>query len=265
MIPQVHEGPHVRNMEAKGIVTEKGTLNRWIKEINRGIVNLSKQIKEILSNIVELTRLIAEKEAEARQPGLADYINSYFAKRNEKAESYSHGRQKAKLTNLKLQSTIINYLMANHVATLEDFRGFVSEKQSDIHNLNESMKAKSDKLKELKNLIRYGEWYQEAQPILRELCSTKNAKRKAQLKSENNEALRRYHIAKRILFEEKKIDKVDVSEWKSEVASLQDSYQKEYARYKELSAETKTLRDINKYIDDAIRSTHPRRKEEPMR
>ena len=265
LIPQIHEGPHVRNMEAKGIVTEKGTLNRWIKEINRGIVNLSKQIKEILSNIVELTRLIAEKEAEARQPGLADYINSYFAKRNEKAESYSHGRQKAKLTNLKLQSTIINYLMANHVATLEDFRGFVSEKQSDIHNLNESMKAKSDKMKELKNLIRYGEWYQEAQPILRELCSTKNAKRKAQLKSENNEALRRYHIAKRILFEEKKIDKVDVSEWKSEVASLQDSYQKEYARYKELSAETKTLRDINKYIGDAIRSTHPRRKEEPMR
>lgn len=265
MIPQVHEGPHVRNMEAKGIVTEKGTLNRWIKEINRGIVNLSKQIKEILSNIVELTRLIAEKEAEARQPDLVSYINSYFTKRNEVANTFSRGRQKAKTTNLKAQAYVINYLCVNRITTLEDFRCFISEKQSDIHNLNESMKAKSDKMKELKNMIRYGEWYQEAQPILREFCSTKNAKRKAQLKSENNEALRRYHIAKRILFEEKKIDKVDVSEWKSEVASLQDSYQKEYARYKELSAETKTLRDINKYIDDAIRSTHPRRKEEPMR
>ena len=58
---------------------------------------------------------------------------------------------------------------------------------------------------------------------------------------------------------------MDVSEWKSEVASLQDSYQEEYEKYKELSVETKTLRDINKYIDDAIRSTHPRRKEEPTR
>lgn len=261
LIPQVHEGPHVRNMEAKGIVTEKGSLNRWIKEINKGILTISKQVKDILSNIAELMRLIAEKEAEAKQPDLADYINSYFAKRNETADTFSRGRQKAKATNLKMHATVINYLMAKHIATLEDFKSYLSEKQSDIHDLNESMKVKSARMKELKDMIRYGEWYQEAQPILKELCSTKNAKRKAQIKSENDEALRRYHIAKRILFEEKKIDKVDVSEWQSEVASLQDPYQEEYEKYKELSSETKLLRDINKYIDDAICNTQPRRKE----
>ena len=211
LIPQVHEGPHVRNMEAKGIVTEKGNLNRWIKEVNKGILMLSKQVKDILSNIAELMRLIAEKEAEAKQPDLADYINSYFAKRNETADTFSRGRQKTKATNLKMHATVINYLMAKHIATLEDFKSFLSEKQSDIHDLNESMKVKSARMKELKDMIRYGEWYREAQPILRELCSTKNAKRKAQIKSENDEVLRRYHIAKRILFEEKKIDRVDVS------------------------------------------------------
>ena len=206
-------------------------------------------------------RLIAEKEAEAKQPDLADYINSYFAKRNETADTFSRGRQKTKATNLKMHATVINYLMANHIATLEDFKSFISEKQSDICDLNESMKVKSARMKELKDMIRYGEWYQEAKPILKELCSTKNAKRKAQMKSGNDEVLRRYHIAKRILFEEKKIDRVDVSEWKSEVASLQDPYQEEYEKYKELSSETKLLRDINKYIDDAIRNTQPRRKE----
>ncbi|MST57701.1 MobQ family relaxase [Waltera intestinalis] len=261
LIPQVHEGPHVRNMEAKGIVTEKGNLNRWIKEVNKGILMLSKQVKDILANIAELMRLIAEKEAEAKQPDLADYINSYFAKRNETADTFSRGRQKAKATNLKMHATVINYLMAKHIATLEDFKSFLSEKQSDIHDLNESMKVKSARMKELKDMIRYGEWYQEAQPILRDLCSTKNGKRKAQIKSENDEVLRRYPIAKRILFEEKKIDRVDVSEWKSEVASLQDPYQEEYEKYKKLSSETKLLRDINKYIDDAICNTQPRRKE----
>ena len=164
-----------------------------------------------------------------------------------------------------MHATVINYLMANHIATLEDFRDFLYEKQGDIHGLNKSMKTKTARIKELKDMIRYGEWYREAQPILRELCSTKNAKRKEQIKSENDEVLRRYHIAKRILFEEKKIDRVDVSEWQAEVASLQDSYQEEYEKYKELSSETKLLRDINKYIDDAIRSTQPRRKEEPVR
>ena len=164
-----------------------------------------------------------------------------------------------------MHATVINYLMANHIATLEDFKSFISEKQSDIHDLNESMKVKAARMKELNDMIRYGEWYREAQPSLRELCSTKNAKRKEQIKSENGEVLRRYHIAKRILLEEKIIDRVDASEWKSEVASLQDSYQEEYEKYKELSSETKSLRDINKYIDDAIRSTQQRRKEEPIR
>lgn len=265
LIPQVHEGPHVRNMEAKGIATEKGSLNRWIKENNKGILTLSKQVKDILSNIAELMRLIAEKESEAKQPDLAAYINSYFTMRNETADTFSRGRQKAKAINLKMHATVINYLMANHIATLEDFRDFLYEKQGDIHGLNKSMKTKTARIKELKDMIRYGEWYREAQPILRELCSTKNAKRKEQIKSENDEVLRRYHIAKRILFEEKKIDRVDVSEWQAEVASLQDSYQEEYEKYKKLSSETKLLRDINKYIDDAIRSTQPRRKEEPVR
>ena len=121
------------------------------------------------------------------------------------------------------------------------------------------------RMKELKELIRYGEWYRDAQPVLREICSTKNVKRKTAIKSENDQLLRRYHIAKRVLFEEKQIDKVDVSRWKKELTSIQDSYQEEYAAYKELSAETKTMRDINRYIDDAIRSTNPRKKEEPIR
>lgn len=182
------------------------------------ILTLSKQVKDILSNIAELMRLIAEKEAEAKQPKLADYINSYFAKRNETADTFSRGRQKEKATNLKMHATVNNYLIAKHIATLEDFKSFLSEKQSNIHDLNESMKVKYARIKELKDMIRYGEWYQEAQPILKEICSTKNAKRKAQIKSERDEVLRRYNIAKRILFEEKTIDMVDVSEWQKYIS-----------------------------------------------
>lgn len=265
LIPQIHEGPHVRNMEAKGFVTEKGELNRWIKEINQGIIALSKHLKDIVSNITELIRLIAEKESEPQQLNLAGYINSYFVKRSEVASTFSYGRQKAKTTNLKVQANVVNYLLVNQITTLEDFQLYVAKKQRDIRTLNKSMKTKSVRMKELKDLIRYGEWYRDAQPVLREICSTKNVKRKTAIKSENDWLLRRYHIAKRVLFEEKQIDKVDVSRWKKELTSIQDSYQEEYAAYKELLAETKTMRDINRYIDDAIRSTNPRKKEEPIR
>ena len=34
-LPTVHEGPHVRQMEARGILTECGDLNRWIRQTNQ--------------------------------------------------------------------------------------------------------------------------------------------------------------------------------------------------------------------------------------
>lgn len=261
LIPQIHEGPHVRKMEAKGIITEKGELNRWIKEINKGIVSLSKQLKDILANIAELINLIAEKEAEARQPDLADYINSYFENRNAVADTFTRGRQKAKISNLKMRAEVINYLTANKIASLEDFKSFITDKQAGIYELNQSMKEKSVRMTELKDILRYGEWYREAQPVIREICSTKSKKRKDQIKSNNDAVLRRYHIAKRILFDEKQIKKVDINQWQSELDILQNSYQEEYIAYKNMTVETKTLRDINKYIDDAVRGTRPKAKE----
>ncbi len=248
-------------MEAKGIITEKGELNRWIKEINKGIVSLSHQLKDILSNIAELINLITEREAEARQPDLADYINSYFRNRNEAADTFSRGRQKAKISNLKMQAEVINYLTANKITSLEDFKSFIADKQDSIYELNQSMKAKSSRMKELKDMLRYGQWYGEAQPVIREICSTKSNKHKEQIKSDNEAVLRRYHIAKHILFDEKQIKKVDTDRWQSELDSLQDSYREEYAVYKNLTAETKTLRNINKYIDDTVRDTRPKMKE----
>ncbi len=143
LIPQVHEGPRVQAMEAKGIVTEKGDLNRWIKEINQGIRSLSKQVLNIISNISELIRLISEKENKVKQPNLAFYINAYFDKRNEVADTFARGKKKARTTNLKIQAKVINYLVTNHIVTIGDFREFISGKQSEIHDLNKSMKDKS--------------------------------------------------------------------------------------------------------------------------
>ena len=179
-----------------------------------------------------------------------DYINTYFEKRNIIADTYSNGRKKAKLSNLKMYSAVTNYLITNNVATLEAFRFHVSEKQGELYDLKSSMKNKSAQIKVLKELIRYGEWYKEGQRIIREICSTTSTKQKEQIKSDHDAIIRRYHIAKRILFEEN---------------SIQNSYDKEYKKYRELSAGTKTLREINKYIDDALRGDQQKRREEPER
>ena len=44
LLPTVHEGTTVRAMEKKGIRTEKGEFNRWIKATNAVIRDIKKKI-----------------------------------------------------------------------------------------------------------------------------------------------------------------------------------------------------------------------------
>lgn len=47
-LPTVHEGPAVRQMEARGIRTDKGDLNRWIKATNSMLRNIKQKITGLM-------------------------------------------------------------------------------------------------------------------------------------------------------------------------------------------------------------------------
>ena len=65
LIPTVHEGANVRQMEVKGIRTEKGELNRWIKATNRLMQDVRKKIKALFVWMAEVKKggkTVAKKE-----------------------------------------------------------------------------------------------------------------------------------------------------------------------------------------------------------
>ena len=84
LLPTVHEGATVRAMEKKGIRTEKGEFNRWIKATNA-------VIRDIKKKIALLFDWIAEAKARACQaagaPDLVSLLNAYYTQR--KAGAYS--------------------------------------------------------------------------------------------------------------------------------------------------------------------------------
>ena len=47
-VPTVHEGPAVKQMEAKGIVTDRGELNRWITSTNSLLANLRQKLAGLM-------------------------------------------------------------------------------------------------------------------------------------------------------------------------------------------------------------------------
>ena len=105
-IPMVHEGPNVQAMEARGISTALGSLNRLIRALN----DMKERAKNLLQWSLFRQSQLMERMLFLHQPTLADYLRNYYDKRNAVAESYAYGTQKAKNTNLKQFAETIRFL-----------------------------------------------------------------------------------------------------------------------------------------------------------
>ena len=92
LLPTVHEGATVRAMEKKGIRTEKGEFNRWIKATNAVIRDIKKKFSLLFDWIAEAKAELSKPQA----PNLVSLLNAYYTSRN--AGAYS---QKGKVSNLK--------------------------------------------------------------------------------------------------------------------------------------------------------------------
>ena len=92
LLPTVHEGATVRAMEKKGIRTEKGEFNRWIKATNAVIRDIRKKIALLSDWIKEIKAELAKPQT----PDLVFLLRAYYSKRS--AGAYS---QKGKISNLK--------------------------------------------------------------------------------------------------------------------------------------------------------------------
>ena len=118
LLPTIHEGATVRAMEKKGIRTEKGEFNRWIKATNAVIRDIKKKIALLFDWIAEAKAELAKPQA----PDLVSLLNAYYTQR--RAGAYS---QKGKVSNLKEMNETFNYLRANGIYSLEDLEHRVSE------------------------------------------------------------------------------------------------------------------------------------------
>ena len=108
ILPTVHEGPVVRQMEQKGIRTEKGELNRWIKATNRILKNLKQRIADLKLWIEVLREELGKQQT---SQDLVRLIQDYYGERNRGTLHLpAYARQKARVGNLKRMNETVNYL-----------------------------------------------------------------------------------------------------------------------------------------------------------
>ena len=233
--PTIHEGVAVRQMEAKGIATDKGERNRWIRSANAMLRTLREKIKA-------LTIWLTELRAESQQPTLAALLTNYYDARNAGAWS-----SKAKVSNLKRFAAAAAYLQENSLYTLDDLQNHLDLLRKRLHDVKSNLDAKHGRMKELRDLLRYAEQYERFKPIHDQLGALKWKAKREQFKTEHESELRQFYLARRKL-----ADGIHTAEWQCELDALKQELEDEYAKYRPLRDEMKKLLDVKYCVDRAL-------------
>lgn len=257
-IPTVHEGPNVRKMESKGIRTEKGELNRWIKTTNRLIHDLRKKIAALKDWMEEIREELSKPEV----PPLIQLLCDHFEKRNQ--DAYSN---KGKVRNLKQFSEVINFIEQQNIRTLDELKTRVESISEEFHMLSDSLQAKSKRMDELKKLIQTAETYRELKPIFDEMNRIHWKGRREEFAQEHDSDLRRFYAVRRVLQETVGDKKLTPKAWHSELDQLKSEYGKLAAVYKPIREEMLKFLQIQSNVNAILkdRGIDPNRQNEQTR
>ena len=237
-LPTVHEGVAVRQMEAKGIVTDKGERNRWIKSATAMLRTLGERIKTLMDWLSN-SRVKLDKP---HSPSLAKLLADYFDARNAGAWS-----SKAKVGNLKLLTSAIAYLNENRLHTLADLEARLDSLHSSLDEAKTALDVNKKRSKELRELLRCAELYNRFKPLHDQLNAIKRKSKREQFKSEHESELRQFYLARRKLY-----DGIHTAEWQHELATLERENDAAYAEYKTLHSELTKLLDVKYCADHAL-------------
>jgi len=248
-IPQVHEGSAVRRMEQRGIVTYKGAWNRWVKRTNDNIRRLLNALRELSEWIKEARERVHRIE----NPTISNMVMTYYEHRDEVAEGYEHGTQKAKRANLQYVSKVHVYIEQNNLTTMEDLEKVIAEKNELLKQAKDGLDNKKSELKRIKKNLSLIDDYYENKPIYDESRKIFFKAKQAEFREKHHAELSKFQKARRILSEQGYDEpsfEICREMWTEKMAALEEEIKTESEKIKNdpINQEIKML----DYIKDAV-------------
>ena len=154
---------------------------------------------------------------------------------------------------------VINYLRDNHLLTVDELQSRLSALDASFETLKGSMRAKSKRMEQLRELIRIADIYHRLKPIHDELNGIKWKKQREKYKSNQDPELRQFYAVRRVLTEELKGEPINVKEWQREYDALREEYAGLRAQYNPLKEELAKLRSVQYQVSRAINEREPER------
>ena len=258
IIPTVHEGAAVRQMEKRGIQTNIGNLNREIKAANSLMKSIRQLIKNLKGWIIELSEkrkeLLAEKAAE-EAVFLPNLLMKYMEVRKAERSDWTRaGQNRGTSKDLKAVSEALSYLQRKGLSTVEDLENFIETSGKSAADYRKQMKPKEARSKVIDGILASRTDCKECKPVYEKYQKIFFKKTKETFKQEHPEVAR---YAKAAAYLAKHPD--DKDKTKNELQQEQETLLSEIAELKvpltEVQEDLKKLRDIRYWVRKATPGT----------
>ena len=196
-------------------------------------------LREAKAKIASLLGWLKDVKTELstpQPPTLMELLSAYYDTRNKGAYS-----GKAKIGNLKKFSETVGYLESKQLRTTEDLDALLNAMQEQIDALKESASGKQARIKELDELLRMADYYQQGKPVADKLKTIRFEKSRQKYKAEHENVLRTFYMAERKLKNQWVDGKLPIHAWRKEKSKLETEYQALQQKITPLYADTKKL------------------------
>ena len=236
-IPTVHLGVAATQMERRGVITDKGNVNREITAQN-------KLLKEIKARI---TRLYNWSKGQAAKP--EERLSIWEQVQQAKASMPQPESRYGKIKALKENAALFNFLQSNGITSMPELHEKISVMNGDYYALRGEISAAERRVAKLSERLSMWEWYSENKDVHRRLATLK-PKAAAKYQDDYSTELALYRTAKRYLDELKASGaEITPKKWKAEAASLSVQKDEQYRKMRAMREDIKAVENIRKTAD----------------
>lgn len=255
VIPTVHMGPAVVQMERRGIQTNIGNLNRDIKAANQMLSAIRKTIRSLLDWIEELVQ--AEKELlkeEAVATDLGVLLNDYLNQRKVERIDWSwSGQQKGDIKDLKDVSRAIVYLQHHKISTLEQLNAVLFSVKQKASQASTGMRKAEKRMKDIAGIQNAVAVCQEHKPVHDKYLKIGWKKRQAAFAENYQEELKAYNKAYRYLKAQHVDLNVNLDALEAEYSKLQSDHTAFARQLEQVQEELKPLNEVRYWVSQVLR------------
>ena len=270
-IPTVHVGVSATQMEKKGIVTERGELNRNIKAANRilrEIRRLVRGLKDWLAELKErkaaLLESLAEARAQASEPTIPQLLARYMEQRGEeRADWTSKGKLKGAVSDFNKVQAAMEFLRQKEISTVETLDRQLDGISETAVAIRDSMRKAERRIKDIDTLLSHIGNYEKYKPVYREYAAIGWKKQKEKIAEAHRSELDAYRAAARYVKAHLPGTSYSRKELEAERKDLAAALPGKRDKLEAVQVDVRTLRDVRHWLNQVLPPEQYRQTAEP--